>query len=85
MIRDNQCFMTWPYVAGFSFSAKCWGELLAESLEDIIFDDKAYDLLVICEDKKTLIQALVECPRPPHLCFYLPCILSPFQASGQDQ
>ncbi len=53
-------YQTWPYVAGFSFTAKRWGELLVESLSDIQFDDKAYDRLVLPEDKKALVKALVE-------------------------
>lgn len=59
-LNPSQLFMTWPYVAGFSFSAKRWGELLVENLTNIQFDDKAYDRLVIPEDKKMLIRALVE-------------------------
>jgi hypothetical protein len=53
-------YQTWPYVAGFSFNAKRWGELLVESLSDIQFDDSAYDRLVLPDDKKALVKALVE-------------------------
>lgn len=59
-IVESQLFMTWPYLAGFSFSAKRWGELLVDSLSKIHFDDKAYERLVMADDKKMLIRALVE-------------------------
>jgi len=59
-IPRNDLWMTWPFVAGFSFVAKQWGELSVNSLKPVIFDDTAYEYLVLPEKKKTLIKALVE-------------------------
>ena len=47
-------------IAGFSFFNKKWGELMVESLSEIVFDDDAFDRLVMDQEKKTLIKALVE-------------------------
>jgi SpoVK/Ycf46/Vps4 family AAA+-type ATPase len=52
--------MAWPTVGGFSFSAKQWGEILVESACDVVFDDRAFERLVLAEQKKTLILSLVE-------------------------
>eukprot|EP01119_Soliformovum_irregulare_P002535 TRINITY_DN1277_c0_g3_i3.p1 TRINITY_DN1277_c0_g3~~TRINITY_DN1277_c0_g3_i3.p1 ORF type:complete len:578 (+),score=211.97 TRINITY_DN1277_c0_g3_i3:1-1734(+) len=53
-------FMTWPTVAGFSFSCKTWGELRVDSITKIQYDDQAYGRLVLPSDKKHLVQALVD-------------------------
>ncbi|TPX32817.1 hypothetical protein SmJEL517_g04114 [Synchytrium microbalum] len=50
------CF---PSIVGFSFSAKAWGHVLVSGLEDIKFSDKAFDQLVLAEERKQLIRALV--------------------------
>ncbi|ORX89581.1 P-loop containing nucleoside triphosphate hydrolase protein [Basidiobolus meristosporus CBS 931.73] len=49
----------WPAVVGFSFSAKAWGHVLISGLEPIQFHDNAFDQLVLAEDRKQLIRALV--------------------------
>jgi len=59
-IEDEDLYRTWPTVAGFSFSAKTWGEIVIQNLSEIEFDDDAYDRLVLQPEKKSLIQALVE-------------------------
>ena len=58
-LPDENLFMTFPTVPGFSFSAKKWGEILVQNLSTIIFDSLAYDKLVLPLDKKSLIKALV--------------------------
>eukprot|EP01089_Gocevia_fonbrunei_P020660 TRINITY_DN7748_c0_g1_i1.p1 TRINITY_DN7748_c0_g1~~TRINITY_DN7748_c0_g1_i1.p1 ORF type:complete len:638 (-),score=104.34 TRINITY_DN7748_c0_g1_i1:125-2038(-) len=59
-VPEEKFFMTWPTILGFSFSAKKWGELVVSDLGDIVFDDLAYDRLVLPQEKKVLIKALVE-------------------------
>jgi len=46
-------------VYGFSFTAKRWGELQVSSLRPVVFDDDAFDRLVLPTEKKKLINALV--------------------------
>jgi len=57
-----------PWVAGFSFAAKQWGEFNIEEVQEIQFNTKAYDQLVLPERKvdgleihpKKMIRSLVE-------------------------
>ncbi|KAL6043367.1 Mitochondrial sorting-like protein [Balamuthia mandrillaris] len=59
-LTPDMYYMTWPMVAGFSFAAKRWGEIIIDNLSDIRFDDTAYENLVLPAEKKSLIKALVE-------------------------
>jgi len=59
-IPDNKLFMAWPTILGFSFSAKKWGELVVENLTPVVFDEHAFESLVLPTEKKSLIRALVE-------------------------
>jgi len=49
----------WPALVGFSFTAKCWGHVLVSGLSPIHFQDTAFKHLVINEERKQLIRALV--------------------------
>ncbi|UNI23833.1 hypothetical protein JDV02_009627 [Purpureocillium takamizusanense] len=49
----------WPALAGFSFTAKAWGQVLVEGLEPVTFRDEAFENLVLAEERKRLIRALV--------------------------
>jgi hypothetical protein len=52
-------YMCWPTLLGFSFAAKKWGEVDLELVDEIEFDDSAFTSLVLADDKKALIQSLV--------------------------
>ncbi|ARF08289.1 AAA family ATPase [Catovirus CTV1] len=58
-IPDELKFMTWPFVHGFSLSAKQWGEIYVENLEEIKFDENAFDCLVLDNNYKEMAKALV--------------------------
>ena len=49
----------WPALVGFSFSAKAWGHVLVSGLEPIRFQDQAFEQLVLSEERKQLIRALI--------------------------
>jgi AAA+ superfamily predicted ATPase len=49
----------WPALVGFSFTAKAWGHVLVEGLSEIQFHDHAFDRLVISEERKQLLRALI--------------------------
>ncbi len=49
-----------PYVYGFSFVSKQWGEMTIDELSDIEFRTDAYDRLVLEEDAKDMILGLVD-------------------------
>ncbi|PRP81652.1 hypothetical protein PROFUN_01159 [Planoprotostelium fungivorum] len=59
-VPDSELYRCWPTVAGFSFAAKSWGEILVANISDIVFDVEAYDRLVLAPDRKSLIKALVD-------------------------
>jgi hypothetical protein len=60
-VSEEDLFMCWPTLPGFSFKKKQWGEFLISLCQDIVFDDKAFDQLVLAPKKKDLIKSLVEC------------------------
>jgi hypothetical protein len=49
-----------PYVYGFSFVSKVWGEMRMDDLSEIVFRDDAYDMLVMDRDTKDMVFALVD-------------------------
>ncbi|KAG9254327.1 P-loop containing nucleoside triphosphate hydrolase protein [Emericellopsis atlantica] len=51
----------WPALVGFSFTAKIWGHVLVDGLSHIDFQDQAYDRLVLSQERKQLIRAVVRC------------------------
>jgi len=58
-IEEELLFLTWPIFKGYSFRAKRWGEMFVDKIEEIEFDDTAFDALVIEERKKKLAKAMV--------------------------
>jgi SpoVK/Ycf46/Vps4 family AAA+-type ATPase len=59
-IPNDYLEFVWPCVVGFSLSAKAWGDCLVDGLEDIGFNDDAFDRLVLSESRKRLVKALVK-------------------------
>ncbi|RWZ87267.1 MAG: AAA family ATPase [Hydrotalea sp. AMD] len=59
-LSDDVFMCMSPYVYGFSFAAKIWGEMKVEDLTDIVFREDAYDMLVLPQDTKDMLAALVE-------------------------
>ena len=51
--------ITYPAVAGFSFTSKTWGHCLVDAISDIQFNERAFDQLVMAPSRKALIRALV--------------------------
>lgn len=58
-IPDDLLFMTSPTFLGFSFKEKMWGEFMVDQVTQIKFDDDAIDSLVLDEDLKELLTAVV--------------------------
>jgi hypothetical protein len=48
-----------PFVYGFSFKAKHWGQMLVDQISEIEFRDDVYDKLVLDQSTKDLIFAMV--------------------------
>lgn len=49
----------WPALVGFSFTTKAWGHVLVEGLSEIEFFDQAFDHLVLSQERKQIISAVV--------------------------
>ncbi len=58
-ISDENLFMCSPFIRGFSLVAKTWGEMFVDNITDIKFDESAYDLLVLNNDIKKMVKALI--------------------------
>jgi len=58
-VPEDLMFMCYPFVNGFSFATKDWGEMYVDQLEDVQFDDKAFDYLVLDDSIKQMVRALV--------------------------
>eukprot|EP01027_Heterolobosea_sp_BB2_P003545 GEZU01005360.1.p1 GENE.GEZU01005360.1~~GEZU01005360.1.p1 ORF type:complete len:735 (+),score=308.55 GEZU01005360.1:187-2391(+) len=59
-VPEDKLYLCVPTVFGFSFTSKKWGEIIVDNLSDIVFDDNAFNRLVLEPEKKKLIQSLVE-------------------------
>jgi hypothetical protein len=57
---EEQLLLTSPVVLGFAFSEKLWLEFSLSGVHDIQHNDDAYDSLVLPDDKKATVRALVE-------------------------
>lgn len=49
-----------PYVYGFSFMSKMWGELIVDNISEIDYRSDAYEKLVLDQETKRLIFSLVD-------------------------
>lgn len=58
-VPEDLLYMCYPFVNGFSFVNKEWGEIYVDNLTDISFDDNAFDYLVLNESIKQMVKALV--------------------------
>lgn len=58
-VPEDLMFMCYPFVNGFSFTTKEWGEMYVSQLDDVKFDDGAFDYLVLDESIKQMVKALV--------------------------
>ncbi len=58
-VPEDLMFMCSPYTYGFSFVNKSWGEVLIDNVSDIVYDDNAFDYLVLDENIKEMVKALV--------------------------
>eukprot|EP00040_Diaphanoeca_grandis_P031959 m.192468 g.192468 ORF g.192468 m.192468 type:complete len:883 (+) comp32468_c1_seq3:168-2816(+) len=50
---------TWPTVTGFSFTEKGWGQVIVDGISEIEFNSDVFNQLVLPQDRKELIEALV--------------------------
>jgi AAA+ superfamily predicted ATPase len=60
MVLPDFYFMCAPTLYGFSLTTKQWGEIYVDDVSDINFRDDAFNKLVLDENRKKLIKALIE-------------------------
>ncbi|KAH8823866.1 P-loop containing nucleoside triphosphate hydrolase protein [Flagelloscypha sp. PMI_526] len=58
-LQDEQYALCSPFVLGFSFANKSWGEFNVAHLQPVDWNDEAFDFLVLSEREKRLIHNLV--------------------------
>ena len=67
--RESELWMAWPAMVGFSFTAKCWGQVLVADTSPIQFRADAFEQLVLPKDTKEIIrsdsQNLADHQKPP--------------------
>ncbi|KAM0749809.1 P-loop containing nucleoside triphosphate hydrolase protein [Meredithblackwellia eburnea MCA 4105] len=59
-VAENELCLLPPTVFGFSLVQREWGEMRVDQFDPVVFNDNAYDYLVIDPDQKDLIKSLVE-------------------------
>ena len=57
---EEQLLIASPVVLGFDFSTKLWLEFTVNDIHDIVWNDGAFDSLVLPENQKSIVKALVE-------------------------
>jgi len=60
ILTDEMYMCMAPYVYGFSFVSKVWGEFNIDHISEVKFRDDAYDMLVMEEETKNMLFSLVE-------------------------
>ena len=91
---DEEYLIASPVALGFSFDEKLWLEFAVSSIEPVIWNESAFDSLIIPHKQKHIIKSLVESHErnakkniedivqgqcPPHIWFHSPLYLQ-FQA-----
>lgn len=57
---DEELLTASPVVLGWSFNEKLWLEFTVSGVQEIVWNEKAFDSLVLADDQKAIVKALVE-------------------------
>ncbi|RPA92234.1 hypothetical protein L873DRAFT_1710824 [Choiromyces venosus 120613-1] len=60
VFTDEELLTASPIVLGWSFNEKLWLEFTVSGVEEIQWNEKAFDSLVLAEEQKEIVKALVE-------------------------
>ena len=58
-ISSEELYLCAPTIGGYSLGSKSWGLFVVDRLDEITWDENAFSHLVLDEDKKDLIRAIV--------------------------
>ena len=56
---EEELLIASPVVLGFAFGEKLWLELTVSGISDVVFNDQAFESLVLPENHKSIVKALV--------------------------
>lgn len=59
MFSDEELLIASPVVLGFAFSEKLWLEFTVSGISDIVWNEGAFDSLVLPDSQKSIVKALV--------------------------
>ncbi|KUJ21199.1 P-loop containing nucleoside triphosphate hydrolase protein [Mollisia scopiformis] len=59
-MTDEHCLLATPWVKGMDLKTKEWSQFLVDELEEIVWNEKAFDNLVLPEGEKELVWDFVE-------------------------
>jgi hypothetical protein len=62
-LTDEQCMIATPWLRGMDLKTKEWGMFFVDELHDIVWNEKAFDNLVLPEEDKALTWDFVEAKR----------------------
>lgn len=60
VFTDEEYLIASPVVLGFAFAEKLWLEFTVSGVKDIVWNEGAYDSLVLEDNTKAIVKALVE-------------------------
>jgi len=60
VFTEEELLIASPVVLGFAFSEKLWLEFIVSGINEIEWNEGAFDSLVLPEDQKSIVKALVE-------------------------
>ena len=60
VFTDEEYLIASPVVLGFAFAEKLWLEFTVSGIKDIVWNEGAYDSLVLEDNTKAIVKALVE-------------------------
>ncbi|KAF4630774.1 hypothetical protein G7Y89_g7370 [Cudoniella acicularis] len=59
-LTDEHCLLSTPWLKGLDLKTKEWSQFLIDDLEEIVWNDQAFDNLVLLDGSKELAWAFVE-------------------------
>lgn len=62
-LTEDQLLICAYWINGFSFSAKTWGQFMVESLTEVVWNEEAFQKLVMKEKRRNIIHQLVKAHR----------------------
>jgi len=62
-LTDEQCMIATPWLRGMDLKTKEWGMFFVDEMHDIVWNEKAFDNLVLPEEDKALTWDFVEAKR----------------------